>query len=271
MTERRTETDLNRQEAPPSFSDATTPRYVREEDMTHYSSRNRLNALRGPDTSAVHDVEIVDSLAGPGDALMTLPHKPGDRGSFTEELKFGDLRRDLPGSSERLKRDIRDLLSISPPGDIDTRPTEANQIKYRSQAREIAALLTKNGDFYAGFKRENIEGMFEDATRNGEGDLNFLVKAVNAELAKTNPNLQLGYSFGSDKAWFTRDTHGASVYYAPVGVDENRSTVSVVSRANGKVEMEDVIRSRATASMPGFVRVPEPDGKLRLLLDRTGT
>lgn len=273
MTEKpqRIESDASG-ESPPAvdFSDA-----VSKSDMTYYSSR--MDDLRTGGTSSgalsVPDLGFIDGKDGNGirvsdESIRSSPATidpgfalPDTRIRFSgQNPQLRDFQNRGEEPSERGLSGFRlDDLIVAPPRQMDKLPSPEEQARLREQAQYIADVIGTNGDFYAGLKRENIEQAFEAATRAGEENLNFLVQAVNANLARTNPNLQLAYSFGTDKAWYSKDTRGATIYHRPISVDENRSTIAINRTDQNRLTTEDRIITHASRRPPGYLRAQDPN------------
>jgi len=202
----------------------------------------------------------------PGDVYngqpQILPVRPG--GETPWNRRPGEMDPDL---ARRLRNALDDMVT-GPPDAMDKLPSPQDQASLKMQAKQIADLIGKNGDFYAGMKREQVEAMFEAATGAGEENLNFLVRSVNEELANRGSNMQLGYNFGSEKAWYARDVVG-DLYSKPFSVDENRSTVALFSRGPNGMQTHDRIRSRSSFDLPGYHPSSDPNGRrvLELHLD----
>jgi hypothetical protein len=127
------------------------------------------------------------------------------------------------------------------------------------QAKLIARTIDKNGDFYAGLKRERIEEAFNEATKAGLPQLKYLVDRINENIQ--NPDLKLCYSFWQESVAYQKDAGNLAVYYRPFTVSESRSTVWVDNLRNG--EQEDRISSSPHAFAKGYFRLGN-DGDIDL-------
>ncbi|MDZ4836212.1 MAG: hypothetical protein SGJ27_20735 [Candidatus Melainabacteria bacterium] len=181
----------------------------------------------------------------------------------------GEVPPDVANNLRRITAD----MELRSPDETGKLPSSDDQTRLKQQAELIAGVIGANDGFDTGDQRAKIDSMFESATRDGKENLNFLVKSVNEELSKSRPDLQLKYSFDTESAWHTRDSHGAAIAYPTQEVKENHSTVGLVRNSTQQnsaqhrsvtSRVEDRVNSVGSMIPPGHVRTELPN-RLQLL------
>lgn len=157
----------------------------------------------------------------------------------------------------------RDRPEENPKREEHPKPNPEERLALGKKAVEITALIAKNGDFYAGLKRERIEEAFKIATSAGHHHLKHLIEQINKGLAKTNPGLELKAEYSVKDAWYQRQSGVADPYYSPYKVSEPSSTVEIMNTKTKQIE--DRIKSNVSRGFRGDFKVdPQKRGGLYL-------
>ncbi len=159
---------------------------------------------------------------------------------LSEAIKAHSQAKDSNPSSKTVEdfSDIKKLLN-NPENKLATpEPNAEDKAKMAEQAKDIASTIGKHGDFHSGMKREQIEEAIKDAASKGKEYLDYLVKQINQELAKSNPDLML-----------------SSSYFSQNGILNPEQTHAEVTLINTKTrEPEDKIQTDPEKSDPIVVK-----------------
>ncbi|MBX9723503.1 MAG: hypothetical protein K2X81_19010 [Candidatus Obscuribacterales bacterium] len=179
--------------------------------------------------------EVERSLGDPSDAGNKLSNE-----WLSEAVKAQTKTKESNPSSKEVEdfSDIKKLLKIPENKIADRAPSTEDKAKMAEEAKDIAATIGKHGDFHAGMKREQIEEAIKDAASKGKEYLDYLVKQINQELAKSNPDLML-----------------TSSYFSQNGILSPEQTHAEVTLINTKTrEPEDKIQADPETNTPIIVK-----------------
>lgn len=154
-------------------------------------------------------------------------------------------RREEQSWFDRVFKDLSD--NSKPPSEETEAPRKLEQTEMEKREEEyiaktakfVAETLIQKGDFHAGLRRKRIEDSLEELTKMGPEALVRFAERVNTELAKTNPDLRLEFSFGVERVEYLDPDRQMLMIYPPPSytVDEPWATLSIVHR-NGEKEDE---------------------------------